>query len=459
MTFNTQFNTQELWGGVLKKLKNTISETSFDTWFADTHALRIENENTFVLGVPNEFIKSYIQRKYLTIVTAEVSNMVPGVRKVKLTISRKGTKNKPKGRNYPSPGNTIPLSLEGVNRDTNLNNRFTFDELVVAPYIQFAHGAASAVTKKPGITYNPLFIWGKTGVGKTHLIQAIGNQIFKENSNMRVKYIQSETYVQEFACAVTNNEKGDSVNVFRKKYKNYDVLIMDDVHFFSNKEASMAELFLLFNHFYNNNKQIIFSSDRPPAEIQQIEDRIRTRFQSGIVMDISDPNEESLCIVLKEKARRSGIDLEDGLVNYIISHINNNIRDVEGVLKGIHLHQDINKKLVDMTNVRQVIRHHLKQEKTRINDGDVIRRVCEYYDIPPTSITSSSRKRELVEVRQIIMFVLREYFDKSYTAIGEKLGKRDHTTVMHAYEKVNKAIQDDMRIQRDMENIKKALEI
>lgn len=446
-------NTRTLWENIIEELKAYIPETNIKTWFSGTHVVRIEDEKLMIIGVPNEFVRTWIQKKYEKLILSEINKQIPSIKALKFIISKKSPSSK-KNKNILTKSN-VPFSFESIDKNTNLNPSLNFDELIVAPYIEFAHSAARMVIEKPGLAYNPLFIYGKTGVGKTHLIQAIGNKILNQVPNANVYYVPSETLLEEFVTGIRDNK----IDSFRKKYQSFNVLIIDDVHFFANKARGMEELFLMFNSYYNHNKQMIFSSDRPPSEMKGVESRLRSRFQSGMIMDIQDPNHESMYIILKEKAKRVGIDLNDDTINYIVENIEPNIRDIGGALKSIKLHQEINKKSVNMSNVNKFIRHNLKPRNNLANHSDVITKICGFYEIGSDGITTKSRKRELVQARQIIMYILRNEYNASYSLIGKKLGNRDHTTVIYACEKIEKDLKINIKLQRDLEQIKRMLDL
>ena len=329
-----------------------------------------------------------------------------------------------------------------INKDDNLNPRYTFESFVVGPFNEFAHAASQAIIKKPGIVYNPLFIYGGTGHGKTHLIQAVGNHI-KNTSSKKVFYTTSEKFSQELINALQLNKP----NFFKEKYRKYDVLIMDDIQFFSGKWKTQEELFHLFNHLYENNKQIIFSSDKHPGLIQDLEDRLKSRFSAGMIVDIPTPDNESRAAIIRNKSAASAHPLSREVVEYLAYSVVGNIRELEGIINSITCQADLKGREISLSEVKNFVKNNAKPKKLA-STREVVKTVAEFYNIEEQLIYDKTRKKEIIKPRQIIMYILREDFNISYPAIGEKLGGRDHTTVMHSCEKIKNDMKgDDVLIQ------------
>ena len=444
---------QTLWDDASKVVKEYISANSFNIWLSGVYPLKIDDDGrTIVLGVPNELTRSWIQKNYQNILASELIKINPSIRNVKLIISRRMTK---KPLKTPPPQKTVPLDLKSFDKETNLNPDLVFDEFIVAPYNRFAHTAAQAIIEKFGTLYNPFYVYGPTGVGKTHLLQAIGNKVKHVNPSMNVFYTTTEAFMESYINAI----KKDRVKQFRNAYQNYQLFIIDDVHFLQKSESTLIEVFHLFNALVNKNAQIVLSSDQPPANLDKMEDRIRTRLNSGVVIDIEKPRYEDMRIVCVEKARKIGVDLTEESIDYIVENISQNIREMSGALKSIHLHTlNHDGGAVGITDVKKYIKNHVRTKATMSHDK-MIQVVCEFYRIKPELLSTKLRKKEVVNARQIIMYVFREHLNLSYSFIGKQFGNRDHTTVMHACGKITKALQENSSFQRDYEILVKRLDI
>jgi chromosomal replication initiator protein len=346
----------------------------------------------------------------------------------------------------------LPLEDFYINKSDNLNPRYTFDTFVIGSFNNLAYTAAQAALSRPGITYNPLFIYGDTGRGKTHLIQAIGNQFKKQFQGRKVFYLTSE----KFAIDYTDSVQAGTANRFKDKYRQYDLLIMDDVQFLSKKDKTQEELFHLFNALHDTNKQIIFSSDRSPAAIPDIADRLKGRLSSGMAVDIGEPDPESRMAIVQKKAALHGFILSDEVIEYIATSISGSIRELEGMINSIICHAQVKGSAPDIAEVRQSLRSFTKPQKN-ISVKNVVDKVAEFYGIDEESIYEKTRRREVVRPRQVIMFLLREDFNISYPTIGTKMGGRDHTTVIHSCEKIKREIVVDTDLAKEIQTIRTLL--
>ncbi|OHA91051.1 MAG: chromosomal replication initiator protein DnaA, partial [Candidatus Zambryskibacteria bacterium RIFCSPHIGHO2_01_FULL_49_18] len=346
----------------------------------------------------------------------------------------------------------LPLNEFYINKSDNLNPRYTFDTFVVGSFNNLAYSAAQAALERPGIVYNPLFIYGDTGRGKTHLIQAIGNQFKKQYPGRKVFYLTSEKFVVDY----TDSVQAGNANRFKDKYRHYDLLIMDDVHFISKKEMSGEELFHLFNALHDNNKQIVFSSDRPPVAIPDIAERLKGRLASGMTVDIGEPDNESRMAIVKKKAASHGVILSDEVVEYVAATMKGSIRELEGMVNSIVCHAQVKGVAPDIAEVRQSLRSFTRPQKN-ISVKNVVDKVAEFYGIDEESIYEKTRRREVVRPRQVIMYILREDFSISYPTIGAKLGGRDHTTVIHSCEKIKREVIVDSDLSKEIQNIRTLL--
>jgi len=445
---------KKLWESALTEIELNISKANFGTWFKNTSIIKNEEGIVFV-SVPNAFVRDWLQNKYHKLILKALRDSSPEeVRGVEYIITRFEERSKPREDTHIKSiiSNELGLNDLYVNKDSNLNPKYTFDNFIVGPFNEVAHAACQAVIKNPGGTYNPLFVYGGTGLGKTHLLQSTGNQIKKLHPNKSIYYVTSEVFTTDYISAVQNNR----VNLFKEKYRKYDMIIMDDVQFFSNKEKTQEELFHLFNNFYENNKQIIFSSDKPPKYIQNLEERLRSRFEGGMIIDISKPDYESRLAILKTKSKLNNLNLAEEILEYLASIIQDSIRELEGALNSINCQFQTKKKEMTLVDVKSLIKNNIKPQKT-ISIKDVMKVVATYYNIEEKVLYEKTRRKEVVKPRQVIMYLLREDFNTSYPYIGQKLGGKDHTTVIHAYEKIKKDIKVDSLLNQEVDQIRSLL--
>jgi len=446
---------KQLWQSVLVEIELGISSANFTTWFKDTRIVK-EDGGIVVLSVPNAFVKEWLLTKYHNTILKSLRGLESSVHAIEYVVnkeeSRKRERDGELGQNLHTK--ELPLPETQVNKDDNLNPRYTFKTFVIGPFNELAHAAAQAVIKKPGIMYNPLFIYGSTGHGKTHLIQAIGNHIKTTNPDKKVYYMTSEQFGQDCMNALQNQK----MNVFKEKYRKYDVLIVDDIQFFSEKQKFQEELFHLFNTLYDNNRQIIFSSDKHPYFITGLEERLKSRLSAGMTVDIPAPDKESRIAIISVKAAQLGISLSQEIIDYLAHTINGNIRDLEGAINTLLCHAQLKSKEISMIDVRNYIQNNIKPKKT-IAVKDVVKIVSDFYNIKEDSIYEKTRHKEVIRPRQIIMYILREDFNISYPSIGQKIGGRDHTTVIHSCEKIKNDIKGDQSLVEEVGQIRNLLTV
>jgi len=447
----TEIDTKELWQNVLVEIELSISKPNFTTWFKDTSIARIEDGVIF-LSVPNQFVRDWLSKKYHKFILKALRGASSHIRGLEYSISRAGSR-RSEGEDAPRPivsmTGELPLSEYYISKNDNLNPRYTFESFVVGPFNELAFAAAQAVVKKPGIAYNPLFIYGATGRGKTHLIQAVGNQIKKGNPTKKIYYVTSERFVMDYLAAVQST----NFNAFKDKYRQYDVLIMDDVQFISQKERSMDELFHTFNVLHDNNKQIVFSSDKHPSQLQHMDDRLKSRFSGGMIVDIPEPDFESRMAILKTKALQHGFLLGDDLIEYLAGTIVTNIRELEGTLNAVVCQSQLKGRALNLAEVKNLIKLASRPKKL-VSTKEIIKKIADFYDIEEESIYEKTRRKEVVRPRQVIMYILREDFHVSFPTIGSRLGGRDHTTVIHSCEKVKNDLKIDATLQQEIDQIR-----
>jgi len=383
--------------------------------------------------------------------------MHPAIRNVEFSVStvRRATKKvntdvKPASAPTAISQEGLPLRRKFV-QDDGLREHYTFGNFVVGPFNDLAHSAAQAIIKKPS-AYNPFFIYGQTGLGKTHLIQAIGNKMKENNQNIRALYTSSEGFLQDYTNAIKNN----TVQNYKNKYRSYDLLIMDDVQFLSGKEKTQEELFHLFNVLYHQGNQIIFSSDKHPNYIPGLEDRLKSRFSAGMIIDISRPDIESRVAILSKKLKELDIPITDRATLYIAEHVEGNIRELEGIVNLVECHYNLRNRMPDQEDLRNLIKNTIKS-KGIVSAGQIVKIVAEFYNLAEKDIYGKTRKKEIVHGRQVIMYLLREDYSFSLPVIGSEIGKRDHTTVIHSCERVRSMLSSSPTFANEIEQIRAIL--
>lgn len=445
-------NPREFWEYILTQVELSISPANFNTWFRNSFIAKIGEDGVVYIGVPSQFFKDWYLKKFHTLLLKIVRDVSYEFRNIEYLIVKDERRKMVKETKPTRGALELPLNEFYINKSDNLNPRYTFDTFVIGSFNTLACTAAQVVLERPGIAYNPLFIYGDTGRGKTHLIQAIGNQFKKQYPGRKVFYLTSEKFVVDY----TDSVQAGTANRFKDKYRQYDLLIMDDVQFLSKKEKTQEELFHLFNALYDTNKQIIFSSDRSPAAIPDIAERLKGRLSSGMTIDIGEPDPESRMAIVKKKAASHGIILSDEVVEYVATSISGSIRELEGMVNSIICHAQAKGFAPDIAEVRQSLRSFTRPQKN-ISVKNVVDKVAAFYGIDEESIYEKTRRREVVRPRQIIMYILREDFRISYPTIGTKLGGRDHTTVIHSCEKIKREIIVDSELMKEIQNIRTLL--
>ncbi len=449
-------NNQDLWARALSEIELSVSRANFITWFKDTKVLD-QKEGVVVVAVPNGFSKEWLENKYHKFILKSIRTLVPEVRSINYTIvSPEGNGGAAYAASKIKPKKEFSLPVDEqlefkeflVDPKTNLNPKYTFETFIVGSFNELAHAAALAVTQNLGKAYNPLFIYGGVGLGKTHLLQAIGNSLIKINNSKKVIYITSEKFSNELVSSLQNN----TAHNFKEKYREYDLLIVDDAQFFSGKEKTQQEFFYTFNTLFDAGKQVVFSSDRPPKSIQDIEERLRSRMEAGATIDISEPEYETRLAILKSKAVERKMDISEDCLELIASMVQKNIRELEGALNTIKIQSKYQNKILSLEEIKSILNKNIKPKST-ITPTQIIKTIAEYYDIPEKAIFEKTRKTEIVKPRQIAMYLIREDLKGSYPYIGNKFGGMDHTTAIHAYEKVS----DDLKKNSGLEEEIKAI--
>lgn len=449
---------EELWQAALGEIELSISKANFITWFKNTCILS-NQDGRIIIGVPNGFTKEWLENKYKPYIYKAIRNYHEDLKEVRCTIQNKPPEQDfgfTKPRNIDAVNGPAPFTRRAIESkariddiifDANLNPRYTFEGFIIGENNELARAACYAVSQNLGAAYNPLFIYGGVGLGKTHLLQSIGNEVIKKEPGKKVKYITSERFTSELIDSI-KTQKTDS---FKEKYQQMDLLIIDDVQFLSGKEKTQQEFFHIFNALYQLNKQIVISSDRPPKAIPTLEERLRSRFEGGMIADISRPDLETRMAILRAKIAEKGFYLEDSSIKFIAENIKNNIREMEGALNRVIASCQFNKNQPSVGYIAQVLEELISSGKRKgINSKHIIQIVCDFYNIKLDDLTNKGRKREIVRPRQIAMYLLRHEIQASYPGIGEQFGGRDHTTALHAYEKINHDLEIDEKLKTDI---------
>ncbi len=447
----------QLWQAVLGELELLISKANFTTWFKNTFVFE-NNENTLIVGVPNAFTKAWLENKYHQQIITALTNLLGTDRKI--TISYKvaaqpAPVEKAINKNTEEKlGPTINDNANFSHNKFGLNKKYTFQAFIVGKGNELAHAASKAVAGKPGLIYNPLFLYGGVGLGKTHLIQAVGNHIIDQNPNKKVLYINSEKFTNDFVSSIKNGE----TEKFKKVYRNVDVLLIDDIQFIAGKEQTQEEFFHTFNALHQANKQIIISSDRPPKAIQSIENRLVSRFEWGMIADISAPDFETRVAILEAKCQEKNFRLHTDIIQSIAENIKDNIRELEGALNRIIAFHQLNNSLPTVESTRGILSTiSVNPKKGGLTAKRLLNAVADFFDITIDDLVGNSRKRELVVPRQITMWLMREEMSASYPNIGQELGGRDHTTAMHACNKIAECMTKDEKIKNDVASLRQRL--
>ncbi|MDQ5929352.1 MAG: chromosomal replication initiator protein [Bacteroidota bacterium] len=440
---------KKLWENCLVEIESGLSKANFSTWFKNTSIVK-EDTGIIYVGVPNEFVRDWLQNKYHKLISKTIADAYENMRGVEYIITKievNKQENQKSAEVYVNK--ELPLKDLYVNPDDNLNPRYRFDSFIVGTFNELAYAASQAIIESPGTKYNPFFVYGNTGLGKTHLLQAVGNAIKEKDSNKKVHYITLEKFATDFI----NSLQGNRANTFKEKYRKYDLLIIDDIQFIGKMEKIQEELFHTFNTFYENNKQIVFSSDKHPNFIPELADRLKSRFAAGMIVDVSEPEYESRLAILKVKLQEQGIELEPEIIEYVASIIRGNIRELEGSLNIIVCQYRLKNKPLSLSEVKNILKNNIKPKKN-VAIKAVVKLVSDYYNLEESSIYEKTRRKEIVKARQMVMYILREDFNVSYPLIGQKLGGKDHTTVIHSYLKIKTDLKNDSQLLQELEAIR-----
>lgn len=439
---------KQIWQAVLGNLELTLSKANFTTWFKNTSVLD-QTEGKIVIGVPNTFTKEWLQNKYHQDVLKAIRSVNPDIKQVEYKISAQYSVQKREGGAFSSPAVNPDLAQKTklLSLNTNLNPKYSFQNFIVGSNNELAAAAAQAVTQNPGRAYNPLFIYGGVGLGKTHLMQAIGNEFLGSQRLKKVMYVSTEKFTNEFIQSVREGQAND----FKNLYRNVDVLLIDDVQFLAGKEQTQEEFFHTFNTLHQANKQIVLSSDRLPKDIPAIEERLVSRFEWGMIADVQPPDFETRLAILRSKAKERNYEVSSGVLEYIAQTIESNIRELEGSLNRLMVYCQLNNTKASLEKVKDVLANIIFIPKKRmVSAKKIMGVVAEFYNVSLNDILRQSRKKEYVFPRQIAMFIIRKELETSLPMIGEIFGGRDHTTVIHAVEKINNLLKEKEMLKQEI---------
>lgn len=456
----TYLDTHTLWQKCLKEIEVDVSRANFSTWFKNTAVLK-EDLGIIYIAVPNEFVKEWLSKKFHKTILKALVKEIPATRSIEYVVTRivDIPQREIIKKETPKIGDGVtkielPFQDLYINRTDNLNPKYTFQNFIVGPFNELAYAATQAILSRPGMLYNPFFIHGSTGLGKTHLLQAFGNELKQKYPEMTVFYTTLEKFSMDYINSVQS--PGNKTHIFKEKYRKYDVLIMDDIQFIGKMEKTQEELFHLFNTLYENNKQIIFSSDKHPSLILGLEERLLSRFSQGMVVDVVEPDFESRIALVREKTKELGFELDNETVSFIAENTRVNIRELEGLIKNIGLQTQIKKQKLSLSEIKNILKNNIKKKKLT-SPKEIVKIVADFYNVEEVSIYEKNRRKEIVHARQMIMFILREEYNISYPVIGQELGGKDHTTIIHSYNKVKKDLENNSQLLQELDELKSML--
>jgi chromosomal replication initiator protein len=444
---------QQLWNSALSQVELELSRVNFNTWFKNTRIVDYK-EGEVIVGVPNEFVKDWLNQKYHKFILRILRTVHEGVRSVSFSVVRPDSlSRRSQGSIVIQSSSQLPLNDLYVNKDDGLNPRYTFENFVVGSGNELAYAACQAVAAEPGTKYNPLFLYGGAGIGKTHLIQAVGNAILEHRPEARVVYISSEQFVQEFVDALRFKKNTD----FAGYYRSADVLIIDDIQFFAGKEKIQEEFFHTFNALHSSKRQIVLTSDRPPKEIEGLEERLRTRFEWGLIADITPPEIETRIAILKAKAERDDIYLPDEVATFLATYIKSNVRELEGVLIKLQAHASLTGAELSLELAKQQLKLVVPEQGSNYTIESIQTAVARHFRLKAADFKSNSKQRSVARPRQIAMYLIRKYTSLGFKEIGHYFGNRDHTTIMHACREIEKKIESEQDVKDAVEAIQNLL--
>ena len=442
---------EELWNKILETIKEELSPQAYNSWFSQTKIVKF-SENELIISAPGDFCKDWLEKHYTVFIKDIFKRALNSDDNLKIEFRTTDQKFSAPVRPTPHPKKNIKKT-ESFLKDNELalTTKYTFDNFVVGDDNRFAHAACLAVAQSPAKAYNPLFIYGGVGLGKTHLIQAIATHIMQHNGKIKIKvlYISSEIFTNE----LINSIKDGSTSAFREKYRSVDVLLIDDIQFLAGKERTQEEFFHTFNTLYESNKQIVITSDCLPKDIPTLENRLISRFEWGLITDIQPPDFETRIAILRKKAQSENLNVPNIVIDFIAEKIPSNIRQLEGALTKLTAYSTLTKKKLSISLAQNILKDIIPLENKKISIGQVQKAVADYYTIKVNSLLSKKRTKDIVLARQVAIYLSRELTDLSLTSIGEAFGRRDHTTIIHSYTKIKNKIEKDKSFKGVIKNL------
>ena len=439
---------EQIWQSVLAQIKLNVSSANFATWFANTKISELSG-GVLTVSVPNSFSKEWLEQKYKTDILRILKSVDSSIKDIEYVISP--SKKMFSNNTVKINNNEEQLGFSEFEKDeeTNLNPKYDLNKLIVGPFNEMAYAAGEAVIENPGEAYNPFFVYGGVGLGKTHLIQGIGNKIKEKHYSKKIRYIPAEKLITD----VVNSIRENKVEDLKREFKTIDVLIIDDIQFISGKTKTQEEFFHIFNVLYQNNKQIILSSDKHPGSIPTLTDRLRSRFEGGMIADVGMPDFETRLAILKQKAEEKGLNISFEALEFIASNIQKNVRELEGALNKILIVEKINKRPCTLDDIKKQLKNIISV-KTKITTPEkIVNAVINFYNLEDQDLFISSRKKEYSRPRQLSMYLLKKELKLSYSAIGRKFGGKDHTTVMHSCSLIEKEYEENQKFSQEVEMI------
>ncbi len=436
------------WEDILKIIRENLTPQIFNTWFSEVKYLNYK-DNELILSVPNLFCKNWLEKNYYQFIKDILVEQIGLDENVLIKFQIDSTKNQGKHKEKKEKSNQEDLQKKY--NETGLNHSYIFGNFVIGDSNRFAHAACMAVAQSPAKSYNPLFVYGGVGLGKTHLMNAIGNYIIDKNSinSIKISYISSERFTNELIASI----REDATEPFRDKYRNFDILLIDDIQFLAGKEKTQEEFFHTFNSLYNAGKQIVITSDRPPKEITNLESRLISRFEWGLITHISAPDLETRIAILQKKAQDCKTEISDEIIHYIANKIPSNIRQLEGALNKLDAYATLTQTEVDFPLAKNILKDFINNEEKEVSIQLIQKHTAEYFSLKPSILLSKKRSKNIVTARHIAMYLSKELTDYSLMAIGDSFGGKDHTTVIHSCNKIKEQLNNDKKLKYNIDRI------
>lgn len=446
---------QELWKQVLNKVEIMVSAVSFELWIEPLEVVDFPNSGKLILVANTEYAKKQLLKRHSEQLKEAITEVFG--EEVTFDVLSPVEKKDYLKKNKPDTNQAI-VSKDDQEQSSEFNPKYTFDNFVVGKSNQFVYAAAHSVAENPGQRFNPLFIYSGVGLGKTHLLHAIGNYIQKEKPNLKIKYVTCEQFTNDYINSLHGSSKELNISKFREKYRNTDVLMVDDIQFINNKNETQEEFFHTFNDLFQNNKQIIIASDRPPKEIATLSDRLRSRFASGFIQDMQIPDFETRVAILRKKAQLEKYFIDDDVITFIAEKIDTNIRELEGMLSKVYFFATLlGKKSATLEEAKEAFKEDLDEKREDLTIENIIDAVCKYFSVSKSDLVGKKKNKEIVEPRMIAIYLINELLDLPLVIIGKAFGGRDHTTIIHARDKITEQMKENGKTRSLVTSVKEII--